>query len=231
MAAVHEQVDAQTPRRRGRRGINILVLANPDHSSSEEDTPANSATFYSSSASAYGTAPSRPPTIRAPSPPRRPSSPRRSQLAAAQTQTASPRTLASPSPTSYVSASGSSARSSNSPGPESTPPPPTPNQGLPPLDINFQAATKPNHVTPNLPFEDSDNQPESSSVPAPVFPQHARRTSDGGRAIQVGARLLLSSTAHRFLVSEHTQAVFSPRPQCHFAAQRHPRAHHCRRHT
>ncbi|KAG8686467.1 hypothetical protein FRC08_012497, partial [Ceratobasidium sp. 394] len=181
MAAVQDPLDATTPRRRGRRAINILVVANPDHSSSEDDTPASSATFYSPAASNYNPAHSRPPTIRAPSP-RRPPSPRRHpQLAGAA---ASPRTLASPSPTSYVSASGSSARSSNSPGPESTPPPPTPNHGLPPLDLAF--TTKQSHVTPNLPVgEDSDNQPESSAAPhAPVYPPHVRRTSDGIRAMQ-----------------------------------------------
>ncbi|KAG9082417.1 hypothetical protein FS749_006852, partial [Ceratobasidium sp. UAMH 11750] len=181
MAAVQDPLDATTPRRRGRRAINILVVANPAHSSSEDDTPASSATFYSPAASNYNPAHSRPPTIRAPSP-RRPPSPRRHpQLAGAA---ASPRTLASPSPTSYVSASGSSARSSNSPGPESPPPPPTPNHGLPPLDLAF--TTKQSHVTPNLPVgEDSDNQPESSAAPhAPAYPPHVRRTSDGIRAMQ-----------------------------------------------
>ncbi|KAG8689612.1 hypothetical protein FRC09_012349, partial [Ceratobasidium sp. 395] len=161
MAAVQDAVDATTPRRRARRAINILVVANPDHSSSEDDTPASSAVYAN-----Y-----RPPTIRAPSPrPTRTGHP-----------AASPRTIASPSPTSYVSPSGSSARSSNSPGPESTPPPPTPSHGLPPLDLGF---AKPSHVTPNLPVgEDSDNQPESSATPH-VYPPHIRRPSDGTRAIQ-----------------------------------------------
>ncbi|QRW00346.1 STE/STE11 kinase [Ceratobasidium sp. AG-Ba] len=181
MATLQEPLDAATPRRRARRAINILVVANPDHSSSEEDTPANSATFYSSAASNYSTAQSRPPTTRAPSP-RRPSSPRR-QIQPLPAAAASPRTIASPSPTSYVSASGSSARSSNSPGPESTPPPPTPSHGLPPLDLAFTA--KQSHVTPNLPVgEDSDNQPESSAAPHVPYPPHVRRTSDGTRAIQ-----------------------------------------------
>ncbi|KAB5594379.1 Mitogen-activated protein kinase kinase kinase [Ceratobasidium theobromae] len=136
MAAV--DVDAQTPRRRGRRAIKLLVVANPDgSSSSDEDTPADTPYYYPATArQTAGTSP--------------------------RTLTSPPRTLTSPSPTSYVSASGSSARSSNSPGPESTPPPPTPSQVLPPLDLGF--AKPKTHVTPNLPVgEDSDNGEAESS--------------------------------------------------------------------
>ncbi|QRW27219.1 STE/STE11 kinase [Rhizoctonia solani] len=145
MAAVEVDRDAQTPRRRGgRRAIKLLVLANPDRSSSsDEDTPAEN--YFNG----YTTAPSRPATIRA-------SSPRRTAP--------SPRAVTSPSPTSYVGASGSSARSSDSPGPESTPPPPTPSQNLPPLDLVFNKPSSKPHVTPNLPVgEDSDNAEAESS--------------------------------------------------------------------
>ncbi|CAE6416710.1 unnamed protein product [Rhizoctonia solani] len=144
MAAVDVDRDAQTHRRRGQPRIKLLVLANPDRSSSsDEDTPAN--TYFNG----YSTAPSRPATVRA-------TSPRRTA--------ASPRTVTSPSPTSYVGASGSSARSSDSAGPESTPPPPTPSQNLPPIELGFPKPSSKPHVTPNLPVgEDSDNAEAESS--------------------------------------------------------------------
>ncbi|EUC54428.1 tyrosine kinase domain protein, partial [Rhizoctonia solani AG-3 Rhs1AP] len=69
MATVELDPTAQTPRRRGRRqAIKLLVVANPDRSSSEEDTPVD---IYFNNNS---TAPSRPAAIRAPSP-RRATSP------------------------------------------------------------------------------------------------------------------------------------------------------------
>ncbi|KAG9105773.1 hypothetical protein FRC07_009102, partial [Ceratobasidium sp. 392] len=73
VAQVLLDANATTPQRRGRRAVNILVVRNPDHSSSEDDTPANSAAF--SASSGYNTARSRPPTTRAPSPDWRPLSP------------------------------------------------------------------------------------------------------------------------------------------------------------
>ncbi|CAE6446832.1 unnamed protein product [Rhizoctonia solani] len=86
MATVELDPTAQTPRRRGRRqAIKLLVVANPDRSSSEEDTPVD---IYFNNNS---TAPSRPAAIRAPS----------------------PRRATSPPPTSYVSASESDASSRN----------------------------------------------------------------------------------------------------------------------
>jgi hypothetical protein len=153
MAAVHDPVDVTTPRRRGRRAINVIVVANPGHSSSEDDTPANSATFYSSAASNYSTAPSRPPTIRAPSPRRslaplpRSSSLRHTHPQPISATTASPRALASPSPASYVSASASSARRSSAPGPACTPSPSTLNHSLNQLDLGLRA--EPSRVTRN----------------------------------------------------------------------------------
>ncbi|CAE6471790.1 unnamed protein product [Rhizoctonia solani] len=173
-----------------RQAIKLLVVANPDGSSDDEDTPAD--TYFNGNG--YTTAPSRPATVRASSPPRK--------------SATSPRTVTSPSPTSYedTPATSFTSGSSNHSSPE--PHPHTPSQQLPPVELGYTKPSKP-HVTPNLPVgEDSDNAAESSqSVHRPFSPN--RQASPPQRLGTERIIVAVTSDAENYVVVDltgHTDA-------------------------